>query len=328
MPKEKTDGKPAYGGQAVIEGVMMRGPRFFAVACRRENNEIVVRQECIETTMKGFQWMNKPFLRGALAMIDSMVLGIKALTYSADIAMADAQPSDAAEKLKAADDVAKSKSQSINDITIGITMVLGVLLGLMIFIGAPQYVVGLLQDKIHSAIWKNIAAGGVKLILFVGYIAVISRMNDVKRVFQYHGAEHKVINTFESGQELCPENFCKHTTIHPRCGTSFLLVVVLVSTIIYIFLGWKASLIGRIGIRLLFLPLIAGIAYEVIRFAGKHRDSKIMKALLAPGLWMQKLTTNEPTDDQIEVALCALKAVMEKEQEAAGLNEASAVCDK
>lgn len=320
MAKDETSEKIAYGGQAVIEGVMMRSPRYFAVACRRENKEIVVQQESVESILKHFQWLNKPFLRGTLALLDAMVLGMKSLTFSANIAMEDAEAADAARAGKTpGKDKPKSKkgkSQSINDIAIGATVVLGLALGVGIFFVGPQLIVGLMEKWIHHPVWRNIAAGGVKLSLFVLYIVAISRMPDIRRVFQYHGAEHKVINTLEADQELTECNFSKHTTIHPRCGTSFILIVFLISIAVFCFLGWADAWYERVFYRLLLLPVVAGVAYEVVRLAGKHKNSTIMKFFLAPGLWMQRLTTGEPSDDQVEVALCALRAVMEKEREA------------
>lgn len=305
----------------MIEGVMMRGPKHYAVACRRANNEIVVRSESVESIMKRFQWLNKPFLRGTLALIDSMLLGVKALMYSADIAMEDIEQADPKKKKDAPPATdggtpAKSKSQSINDITVNASLFLGVALGIGVFMIGPHLLVDLMKRWIHSPTGLNIAEGLVRISMFVGYIAAISLMKDIKRVFQYHGAEHKVINTFEAGLELTPENFSKYTTIHPRCGTSFIFIVLVLSIVVYSFLGWHNEWYLRVAYRLLLLPLIAGIAYEIIRFAGRHKDSKILPMLLAPGLLMQKLTTREPSEDQVEVALRALQAVMEKEEEA------------
>jgi len=303
---------------------MMRSPRFFAVACRRQNKEIVVQQESIESLFKKFQWLNKPFLRGTLALIDALALGMKSLTFSANVAMEDAQEADpkkekppvAGNPGRASEDpqgrAATPKRQPINDIAVGAAVVLGIALGLGVFVVAPRLLVGLMKKHIHQSVWLNLMAGGVKLTLFVGYILAISLMKDIRRVFQYHGAEHKVINTFEAGMELTPENFSKHTTIHPRCGTSFLLIFVVASILVFCLLGWSGVWL-RIVQELALLPVVAGLAYEVIRYAGRHRDSRVLNILLAPGLWLQRLTTREPTDDQVEVALRALQVVLEKE---------------
>ena len=207
----------------------------------------------------------------------------------------------------------KEKS-SINDIAISATMILGVALGVVIFMIGPHLLAGLLKKAIASIFWVNLAEGGIRIAMFVGYVATISLMKDIRRVFEYHGAEHKVINTFEAGLDLTPENFNKYTTIHPRCGTSFILVVLVFSIIVYSFLGWQNAWYMRIAYRLLLLPVIAGFAYEAIRFAGKHKNSKILEIILSPGLLLQRLTTRKPSDDQVEVALTALRAVMEKEE--------------
>lgn len=307
----------------MIEGVMMRSPRFFAIACRRQNGEIVVQQESVESYLGKFQWLNKPFLRGTLALIDAMTLGMKSLMYSANVAMEDCEAASrdgkADESNQSSEKASESKSprkSAVNDIAIGMTFVLAMALGIGIFLVIPQLTVGLLEEHIQGSVLRNLAAGIVKLLLFIGYIVAISFMKDIRTVFQYHGAEHKVINTFEANLELRKENFSKFTTIHPRCGTSFLLVVVVVSIVVFFFLGWSAAWYQRVALRLLMLPVVAGVAYEVIRFAGKYRESKILRVLLAPGLWLQRLTTREPTDEQIEVALRALQAVIEKEKEA------------
>ena len=312
-----------YGGQAVIEGVMMRSPRFFAVACRRANKEIVIRQESVESILKKFQWLNKPFLRGTLALIDAMVLGVKALMFSADVAMEDIQQTNPKKGKKAQEAVreapaekpSKPKGQSINDITVGASMILGLVIGIGVFMIGPHLLADLLKKWIQRPIWLNLAEGTLRIGLFVGYVAAISLMKDIRRVFQYHGAEHKVINTLEAGLDLNPENFGKYTTIHPRCGTSFILIVLVFSIVVYSFLGWHPAWYERVIYRLLLLPVIAGLAYEVIRFAGRHKDSRILAAILSPGLLMQRLTTREPSEDQVEVALRALQAVMEMEAE-------------
>jgi uncharacterized protein YqhQ len=296
----------------VIEGVMMRSPRFFAVACRRANKEIVVQEESVESLLKNFQWLNKPFLRGTLALIDSMTLGMKSLMFSANIAMADAMPVDPKPSVEEnAGDKPAPKKQSINDIAVGATMVIGLLIGVAVFMIGPYFL------GIANQFYRSLAEGLIRIAIFVGYIAAISQMNDIKRVFEYHGAEHKVINTYEANLDLTDENFSKFTTIHPRCGTSFILVVLVLSIVLFSFLGFTHASRPMLALyRLLFLPIIAGIGYEAIRFAGKHKDSRVMTTLLAPGLLMQKMTTREPTDDQVEVALSALQAVMKKEAEA------------
>lgn len=330
MAKKTLEHHAPYGGQAVIEGVMMRSPRFFAIACRKPNNEIVVKQEPVESYLKNFMWMNIPFLRGTLALIDSMAMGMKALTFSADVAMEEPPTTDESSKpesdSKKKKKPAKAQSGSISDIAIGSTLIFGLLLGILIFVVLPQVAATRLEKQLMHPWWLNIAEGLIRIVFFVTYIALISRMKDIQRVFMYHGAEHKVINTYEAGLPLTKENFDKYTTIHPRCGTSFITFVLILSIIVFsVVLGWHPSIMYRIVTRLILLPVIAGIGYEMIKLVGRHKDSKILNLVLAPGLWLQKLTTNEPTDDQVEVALRALQAVMGMEEEYAKEHESASV---
>lgn len=204
--------------------------------------------------------------------------------------------------------------KSINDITIGITMVLSLALGLLIFKGVPLLTTNLVMKWTESQIILGVVEGVIKFGMFLGYIILISQMKEIRRVFEYHGAEHTVINTFEHGMELTPENFAKHTTIHPRCGTSFILVVIIVSIIVYCFIPFKWHFVTKLVLRLILLAPIAGISYEIIKFAGRHRESKILSLLLSPGLLIQRITTRPPSEDQIEVAYKALDAVMEMEK--------------
>lgn len=303
----------------MIEGVMMRSPRFFAVACRRPDKEIVVQQESVESYLGKLKWLNKPFLRGTLALIDSMAMGMKALSFSADIAMQEPPKEGDAPVTLPSDrgTPAPKKSGSINDIAIASTMVIGLLLGIVIFVVLPQFLAGRLLTKvIHNSIALNVIEGFVRIGVFMVYLWAISRMKDIQRIFQYHGAEHKVINAFEAGLDLNKENIDKYTTIHPRCGTSFITIFLILSIVVFSFLGWHHSILMRIVSRLVLFPVIAGIAYEAIRFAGKYRHTKLVGALFAPGMWLQRITTSEPTDDQVEVALAALNAVRAKEEEA------------
>jgi uncharacterized protein YqhQ len=293
-----------YGGQAVIEGVMMRGPRFFTVAVRRQNGEIVTHTESVESLLGRFRWMNRQFLRGTLAIIDALVLGMKALAFSANLAMEDASEEQG---------FSSAKAKSVNDIAIGVTMVVGLAVGLFIFIGLPSMGAGILRSLIPSSFWLNTAEGVIRLGLFIGYVYLISMMRDIRRVFQYHGAEHKTINAYEAGDELVVDRVAKYTTLHPRCGTSFLIVVLIIATFTHMVMGWPVWYL-RLLSRIAVLPIVAGISYEVIRLAGKHGKSRWWRMALAPGLWTQRITTKEPTPDQIEVAIQALQTVLEQEK--------------
>jgi len=325
-----------YGGQAVIEGVMMRGPKHFSVAVRRANQDIVVATEPISSLLVKLKWLNKPFLRGALALFDALVLGIKALTFSANIAMEDIQIEEAAKKAEASGespdtsaapgspdasavrgspDPAPSdeKPGKVNDITVTLTMILGLVLGVGLFIAVPSLLASLAKHVTHNKIWLNIIEGVIRIAIFVGYVAAVSLLKDIRRVFQYHGAEHKIINTYEDHEELTQEKAGERTTVHVRCGSSFILVVLVLSIVVFSFLPWRSGL-ERVLSRLVLLPVVAGISYEIIRFAGRHRESAFLRGILAPGLWLQKITTRQPSPDQVEVAKVALESVLDVEK--------------
>ena len=334
---DKKDHKFHYGGQAIIEGVMMRGPKDFAVAVRRANGEVVTTREDVESVMGRFKWLNRPFFRGTLALIDSMALGIKALKYSADIAMADAVDEEAAKTPtveNAVDDpvvidskpdtAGKASGSKVNDIAVGAMMVLGLVMGIAIFMMVPILIVKPLRNIIHVG-WELTAIEGlIKITLFVGYVSLISLMKDIRRVFQYHGAEHKTINAYEAGVPLTVENVRNHSKEHVRCGTSFILVVLVTSIIVFMVVADhlpygslananRISYLMRFIYKLALMPIVAGIAYEVIKFAGSRKDSILTKILVAPGLLMQKITTREPEPEMIEVAIKSLESVLESE---------------
>jgi len=301
-----------YGGQAVIEGVMMRSPRFFAVACRRQDNqEIVLREEPVLSFFHRFKWLNKPFLRGTLALFEAMMLGMKSLSFSASIAMESETRKEAPSP--AQETASQEPPKSINEIAVGLTMMVGLALGIGLFVMLPNALAGTLARWFKNPITLNLAEGALRLLIFLAYVGGISLMKDIQRVFQYHGAEHKVINTFEAGQPITLENALRQSRIHPRCGTSFILVVMLISILVFSCLGWSVWY-WRILSRLALLPVVAGISYEIIRLAGRHKDAAWTRILLAPGLWSQYITTREPTQDQVEVAMKALEAVLEKER--------------
>lgn len=326
-----------YGGQAVIEGVMMRGKNDFAVAVRRANGEIVTTAENVESMFAKLRWLKKPFLRGTLALIDAMALGIKALKFSTDIAMQDI---DAAEgKTATQQDGGKAPSKAVNDITVGAIMVLGLLAGVGLFFLVPILLTKLLNQRIHVPWQLTTIEGVIKIGIFVGYVAAISLLKDIRRVFQYHGAEHKTINAYEAGVELTVESVTQHTKAHVRCGTSFILVVLVTGVVVFALVadhlpygsltqhGGSMKILSsfiRWGYKLLLLPFIAGISYEVIRMAGNCKDSIFTKLVLLPGLLMQKITTREPEPQMIEVAIRSLQSVLEKEAAAKSGEQAGA----
>ncbi len=318
---------------------MMRSPRFFAVACRRlSDGEVVVQREPVEAMLRRIMWLNKPFLRGTLALIDAMMMGMKALTYAANVQVADGSPTGESEAPAAAavglamgegaPSTSSAPSQTINGIAIGATTVLALLLGFGLFWTLPA----LLTDKVapgHHRFLSNLIEGGIRLVIFFAYIGAISTMRHVQRVFQYHGAEHKAINTLESGQPLTLENARAASRIHPRCGTNFIFIVLVVAILVFSLIPRHAlsegigPILETVGLRLLLLPVVAGLSYELLKFAGTHRDKPWAQAMVAPGLATQYLTTRVPDDSQIEVALIALRSVWDKEHETAPVSAAS-----
>lgn len=327
-----------YGGQAIIEGVMMRSPRYFAVAVRAPNQQIVLQAEPLEKTWIGRQkWLKLPFLRGTLALLDAMALGIRAMHFASHIQMDDryqpaAPAADGEQPAAAAVEPGEvvsggGESDSIKKIAVGGAMVMGLVVGLFLFVFLPNLIgQGLLQRLfgIDDSTTVNFVSNLVKVVIFIGYIWLVSRMPEIRRVFMYHGAEHKAINTLEAEQSLTLENCKLQTRLHPRCGTSFAIIVLLVGILVFTFVPrypvpeWKHLLflntLLRFGIELLILPFIAGISYELLRFAGKFRNSALVMALFKPGLWTQYITTVEPDENQIEVALVALKACIDAEE--------------
>lgn len=284
--------KPNVGGQAVIEGVMMRGKTHVAVAVRQPDGKISVDVRPVNSISDRYPILKKPFLRGVVSLVESLVMGMKALAYSAQVS------GDEDEKLD-------SKEMAL---TIAVSAGLAILLFIVIPTWSMRFLTGITQD--HMAL--NLAEGVLRMAIFLAYIAAISSMNDIQRVFQYHGAEHKTIYTYEAGLPLKVENVRPFSTLHPRCGTNFLMIVMLISMFIFTFLGWP-SLLERIASRIILMPVIAGVSYELIRYAGAHTDNPLVRIAITPGLLLQKLTTRQPDDSQIEVAIASLKAVVPPE---------------
>ncbi len=284
--------KPNVGGQAVIEGVMMRGKTHVAVAVRQPDGEIFVDVRPVNSISDRYPILKKPFLRGVVSLVESLVMGMKALAYSAQVSGEE-------------DEKLDSKEMAL---TIAVSAGLAILLFIVIPTWSMRFLTGITQD--HMAL--NLAEGVLRMAIFLAYIAAISSMNDIQRVFQYHGAEHKTIYTYEAGLPLKVENVRPFSTLHPRCGTNFLMIVMLISMFIFTFLGWP-SLLERIASRIILMPVIAGVSYELIRYAGAHTDNPLVRIAITPGLLLQKLTTRQPDDSQIEVAIASLKAVVPPE---------------
>jgi uncharacterized protein YqhQ len=288
----------AIGGQAVLEGVMMRGPSNWAVAVRKPDGEITHVSRPIESPMKRHRLARLPVVRGVIALGESLAIGFRALAISANYA-AQEESADAAED---------PKELSRGALFFAFAVAIG--FAVLLFKVTPALLTDLLPIS-RTGVFV-VVEGLIRVTIFVLYLSVISLLPDLRRVFQYHAAEHKAINALEAGDELVPENVQRHSLIHPRCGTAFLLWVMVIAIFVFAFFG-RPAWYWLIATRILLLPLIAGLAYELIRFAGKHTGNRVLMTLLAPGLWLQRLTTREPTLDQIEVSIRALQEVLRVE---------------
>jgi len=288
-----------YGGQAVIEGVMMRGPDSRAVAVRRPDQTIVIDRKPVGSLTRRAPVLKWPLARGVVVLIEALVLGIEALTYSANQAAGEAEE----EKL------------TTREIIMTISFALG--LAVLLFGVLPVAAAHLLQKIAPGSLVQSLIEGIFRIVIFLAYVVAIGRLADIRRVFQYHGAEHKVINAFEAGEELSVERAQRYSTLHPRCGTSFLLIVMVISILLFSLLGEQA-LWWRILSRVLLLPAVAGISYELVKLSGKYASAPLCRILIAPGLWLQKLTTAPPDDGQVEVAISAFGAVLKEGEQNAG----------
>lgn len=300
------DAKPTkIGGQAVMEGVMMRGEDKQALAVRLPNGDIRLEIE----DMKGPSKVSKvPFVRGIVSFFSSLVYGMKTLMRSTRI-LEEAMPEDEGDSSKLEEWLdRKFGNRTAWNVMLTISVLISLLITIAVFVIFPTYSVNVLKHVTKNSILLNLAEGILRLLIFVLYVLLISKMNDVRRLFRYHGAEHKTIHCYENGLELTPENAKGFYTLHPRCGTSFVMFVLIISLILFSFLGWP-NLVWRIASRLLLMPVIAGISYELLKWAGRS-DNVVIKVLSWPGLMMQKLTTGEPDEDQLEVAIVSLRAVL------------------
>ena len=291
------------GGQAVIEGVMMRAPRSIAIAVRRPDGEIVVRKELVIPLSERFPIVKLPVIRGAVALFTSLIIGIKALNFSANEAMTEE------EKNK---EGAKEGGGELSSWAMAGTMTVAFGFGICLFFLLPLYMTKLLTPVIgDNNIVFNLVDGVIRVILFLLYIWAISRMKDIQRVFQYHGAEHKSIFTFEAGEELIVENVRRFSRLHPRCGTSFLLIVMLVSIAVFSLIPKLWPFYLKAGSRIILLPMIAGISYEFLKWSASNENHPLVKMIITPGLALQRLTTREPDDSQLEVAIRSLNEALD-----------------
>jgi len=293
----------------LIEGVMMKGPDEIAMAVRKSDGEIVVKKEPVGKMEKS-AFYKIPILRGIIAFIGSMIIGVRAITYSAEV-FEDIDSDE--EKSKFEKWLEEKFGDKSDDIITYLSVAFALTMSIVIFMFIPTFLINFLKNIFTNQVVLSGFEGILKILMFIGYIILISRIKEIKRVFQYHGAEHKVIYCYESGKPLTVENARGFTTLHPRCGTSFLLIVMVLSISVFSFLGWDNP-IQRVAMKLILLPLIAGVSYELIKLAGKSK-SKIVCAISYPGLMLQKLTTNEPDDKQLEVAIVALKNILGEDED-------------
>ena len=309
--------RPLYGGQAVIEGVMIRGARHYSLAVRRPDGAIFCATEPVSSRFSG-RARRIPFLRGVLILAETLWLGMKSLQRSAVIAAEEpaassANSTDAANPVAPGDTggsaAARAPQSEISNWAMALTIAIALLFGIGIFLILPLLAVRLIDPFLASSVVSNLIEGVIRLAILVGYVAGISAMKDIRRVYAYHGAEHMAVHTYEAGQPLTPDNVRRHPTPHPRCGTAFLLTVAVVSVLVFALLG-RPDLEWRILSRIALIPVVAAVSYEIIRFAGAHRRAWFGQALAAPGLLLQRITTRQPDDGQIEVAIAAMTAAL------------------
>lgn len=301
------------GGQAILEGVMMRGMERTAIAVRIPDGRIHIKTRKNGNTSK---WMKVPIVRGVFSFITSLVEGTKTLTYSADVLeyydrkLKDDKTDAESEKMGKIESLLSEKlgSQKLWSLMLAASVIFALAFSVGIFVLLPTAAVGWIKAYISSPILLNLTEGILRIVMFLLYLSAISKMEDIKRVFQYHGAEHKTIHCFENNLELTPENAQTFYTLHPRCGTSFLMFVMIISLILFSLLGWP-NLLWRLVSRIILIPVVAGTSYELLKWAGRS-DNIVVRILSLPGLYLQKITTNEPDEKQLEVAIASLKAVM------------------
>jgi len=304
------------GGQGVLEGVMMRAPSMCGLAVRKASGEIVYEKQPVTPISKKNKFFGLPIVRGVASLVDMLGFGVQTITKSAklfDEQAGDYKPS----KLERY--IAKKSGRDVMDVAMGLAVLLSVVVAVGMFFILPNVLTNLIKGWIYGPVTlsgsqqflMNLVDGCIRLLIFVGYVLAVTLVKDIRRVFQYHGAEHKTINCYEHEEELTVENIRKHKTLHPRCGTSYLLLVMVISILLFSLLGWGGAWYVRIGLRLLMLPVVAGVAYEFLKFAAKS-DSLFFRVIRWPGMMLQKLTTAQPDDSMIEVAIVAFYAAMDE----------------
>ena len=289
----------SYGGQALIEGVMMRGKHTQAMCARLEDGRIVSEVEEFTLLSQRNKFLSLPLVRGVCSMIDSLISGMQAIVWSTNVSLAEDE-----------------EEEELSPMEIAVTLIISLGLGVLLFFLLPVVIAHFLQPLIPGNFLQNIFEGIVRVGVFLLYLVLITRMKEIRRVFQYHGAEHKTIHCYEAGEELTPENAMKHTRLHPRCGTSFLFIVMVISIFVFALVGVE-NFAWRLLSRVILLPVIAGVSYEVLRFCGKHMDKAWVRAIAWPGMQLQRLTTAEPDRSMLEVAIHSLQKVRAREEDPA-----------
>lgn len=289
----------SYGGQALIEGVMMRGKHTQAMCARLEDGRIVSEVEEFTLLSQRNKFLSLPLVRGVCSMVDSLISGMQAIVWSTNVSLAEDE-----------------EEEELSPMEIAVTLIISLGLGVLLFFLLPVVIAHFLQPLIPGNFLQNIFEGIVRVGVFLLYLVLITRMKEIRRVFQYHGAEHKTIHCYEAGEELTPENAMKHTRLHPRCGTSFLFIVMVISIFVFALVGVE-NFAWRLLSRVILLPVIAGVSYEVLRFCGKHMDKAWVRAIAWPGMQLQRLTTAEPDRSMLEVAIHSLQKVRAREEDPA-----------
>ena len=295
--------KQNVGGQAVIEGVMMQSKKYRAIAVRKSNGEIELKKEKISSWVHDKKIDKIPFLRGGFVLFETMIQGMKSLNYSSEFFMEDDEEEDAIDRF-----LKRIFKDKANEAIMAVSLIIAMILSVGLFVLIPTTISGLFSKIIKNNIALNLIEGLIRISILILYMLAVSKNEDIKRTFMYHGAEHKVIYCYENDLELTVDNARKFGTLHPRCGTNFLFLVMATSIILFSFFGWPNILV-RVAMRILCIPIVAGISYEIIKFLGKY-DNILSKIVAYPGMMLQHITTNEPDDEQLEVAIKALKAVI------------------
>ena len=297
------------GGQAVMEGVMMKSPTGIAMAVRKPDGTIATQYKPQKSRAQKGTFLGLPIVRGVVAFVESLSVGMGTLTESAKLIGEEIDE----EPTKFEKWLAEKLGKSVESVIMGFAVILAVCLAVGLFFVLPTLISSLLLGASEVAsVWKSLTEGLVRLLIFLGYILLCSLVEDVRRVFMYHGAEHKTIACYEAEEPLTPENAVKHSRLHPRCGTNYLFLVMAVSILFFAVVGWNSNFFVRLATRLVFLPVVAGLSYEVLRFAAKH-DNLLTRIIRAPGMGLQYITTKEPTPDMIEVAITAFELAMDPE---------------